>query len=324
MKKEQTSAELSKLKENTDNNNTYKNYENNLIIFKHKLQFNLNPKITADDLEKQLKELEYYIYRSDFNINDSMLAEECLDLIENRSKSESKSTDKLLIIGEEIKNKFFELRDYIKKIRLQNMALIPSGKIFIGSNFHHLNERPVFEEEIAEFYLDIMPVSVKSFLLVCPEYKDEIAKYKFLDEPIRNINWNMANTYARRIGKRLPTEKEWIYAAQGLEKNIYATGKNLDNAIANKNSEWFNYRLSEQAPCNIFGIYHLTGLVWEWCEDWYLPYPGNYISSDDYNYKYKILKGGCWRSNKDECRNNFRYFQPKEYKDETIGFRCAW
>jgi len=171
-----------------------------------------------------------------------------------------------------------------------------------------------------------MPVSVRQFLQIFPEKKNLIASFKNLDEPVRGITWYEAQEFCRKAGKRLPSEFEWLSAAFGFENFEYSTGKtksSLKKARLSKIKEWPGYRLTEYAQPNVFGIFHLTGMVWEWTADAYKHFKGNNRRIENSGGAYMVLKGGSWNSDVISLRNNFRYSMPADYRGNTIGFRCA-
>ena len=104
--------------------------------------------------------------------------------------------------------------------------------------------------------------------------------------PVVHVAYEDAEAYARWMGRRLPTEAEWEFAARGgLAGQRYAWGNETrpdGEAMANTYQGVFPVRDTredghagsapvKQYPPNGYGLYDLTGNVWEWVSDWYRP-----------------------------------------------------
>ncbi|MDG0817669.1 formylglycine-generating enzyme family protein [Bdellovibrio svalbardensis] len=104
--------------------------------------------------------------------------------------------------------------------------------------------------------------------------------------PVVHIAYEDAEAYARWKGKRLPTEAEWEYAARGgLDRKTYVWGNEIHpngKFMANTWQGEFPVRNSGEDgftgiapvgsfPANGYGLYDMSGNVWQWVSDWYRP-----------------------------------------------------
>ena len=128
-------------------------------------------------------------------------------------------------------------------------------------------------------------------------------------------------------GYRLPTEAEWEYAARAGTDWKFA-GCNSEEELGDyawygENSESRTSGVGRKKP-NPFGLYDMSGNVWEWCWDWYGDYPA---AADNYSGppggEVRVLRGGGWYGNDDFCRSADRGRINPDDRYYYVGFRPA-
>jgi formylglycine-generating enzyme required for sulfatase activity len=157
------------------------------------------------------------------------------------------------------------------------------------------------------------------------------------NHPVIYVSWYGATEFAASLGGRLPTEAEWDYACRANTNTPYYFGTCLLNIHANYdwpypynmcyNTNNFAPRKTQKVgsyPPNGFGLYDMHGNVWEWCSDWYGPYP-QIAETDPQGPEigpFRVCRGGGWSNIAKSCRSAMRYPRPME-QARTLGFRVV-
>jgi formylglycine-generating enzyme len=179
--------------------------------------------------------------------------------------------------------------------------------------------------------------------------------------PVVHVAWDDVAAYADWIGKELPTEAEWEFAARGgLDGAEYAWGdefapggEHLANTwqgefpLENTLDDGFEWTAPVGSfPANGYGLHEMTGNVWEWTSDWFQehgeiahacctvsnPRGGGREGSYDPNelahgirIPRKVMKGGSHLCAPNFCsryRPAARMPQPIDTSTSHLGFRC--
>jgi formylglycine-generating enzyme required for sulfatase activity len=160
-----------------------------------------------------------------------------------------------------------------------NMVFVEGGTFQMGSNSDY-NELPVHTVTVSSFYMDKTEVTQAEYRKVMGKNPSRFSGCD--DCPVESVSWHDANEYAKKVGKRLPTEAEWEYAARGGSKSKGYTysGSNGIDAVGwyDDNSDDKTHPVAQKQP-NELGLYDMSGNVWEWCSDRY----GSYSSSPQNN-----------------------------------------
>jgi formylglycine-generating enzyme required for sulfatase activity len=233
---------------------------------------------------------------------------------------------------------------------LTDMVVIPGDNYSRGCVNGARDEMPRHVVTVDSFAIDIHPITNEQFVRLLQAMggekdvnNNDIIRLRdsrikriggklniesgYAKHPVVGVTWYGAVAYAKWVGKRLPTEAEWeIFASSGKD-TIYPTGESIERSQANFFSSDTTTVMSY--PPNDFGIYDVVGNVYEWCYDWYaynyydisLLEPEN--PTGPKQGVYRVLRGGCWKSLKEDLRVSHRHRNNPGAVNGTYGFRCA-
>ncbi|MDX2195689.1 MAG: formylglycine-generating enzyme family protein [Cytophagales bacterium] len=260
---------------------------------------------------------------------------------------------------------------------IPRMVYVEGGTFEMGcdNNSCMPNELPLHNVNVKNYYIDISPVSVQDYkkyidsthyLTDAQKYHDagifnlttgewqlmrnRYWQYPYADStakapdnhPVTQISWNDAKAYCACMGKRLPTEAEWEYAARyntNMLSNKYSWGISATTNSIWKCNVWQGsfpeYNTMEDgflytSPVGHYGtlpsgLTDMGGNVWQWCDDAYQLYSGNQIN-EPHTPNDKVIRGGSFLCDSNVChgyRVCARNFCSQETALYHLGFRCA-
>ena len=205
---------------------------------------------------------------------------------------------------------------------------------------------------VKSFLLGQFPVTKAEFLVFInehPEWKRSAVKPIFADkgylkswesdlkysgapeQPVTEVSWFAAKAYCKSRASRMPTMQEWEYAARASETKIDASE---DEAFLTRILSWYS-RHDATLPevgvwKNVYGVYDLHGLIWEWVSDFNSALITGESRGDAQNERNLFCGGGAAFASEKQKRDYaafmrfaFRSSLEGRYALPQLGFRCA-
>ena len=216
---------------------------------------------------------------------------------------------------------------------------IPPGTFTRGDMNGEPDEYPERKITMAAFKLERTEVTNRSYQACVDARACDPAPY--LDDerlglpehPVVGVSWEDAVRYCRWIGRRLPTEAEWEYAARGDDLRKWPWYGAFESKLANTSVEDDFHSATAPADsytegASPFGVVNMAGNAAEWVADYYDP---TYYRTDgeDRNPpgpsrgRERVVRGGSYAHGPHDVRVSIRRAQLPTEVDSAIGFRCA-
>jgi len=236
--------------------------------------------------------------------------------------------------------------------QMSKAVLVPGGTFKMGSDRGHVDELPIHEVYISTFYMDERVVNNREyqyFIDENPEWHPDNVSFEWVDEnylnlwvtgrcpeelldhSVINVSRYAALAFAKWVGKRLPTEAEWEYAAGGRERFEYGVAERFDpsNHVTGLDGGRPKGAVPATLRHNSYGLYDVSGLGWEWTQDsydadWYPRSPRKDPCNTDPNTEWCVLRGSsAYFQDSDFMRIHLRGRNSRRACNEDYGFRCA-
>ena len=208
---------------------------------------------------------------------------------------------------------------------------IPSGCFQMGGDGDK-NEQPVHKVCVKGYYLGKYEVTQAQYQQVMGKNPSH---FRGDGNPVEQVSWHEAKSfieeinYSASVRLRLPSEAEWEYACRaGGEHETYCSGGGRVDRFA-----WYEGNSGKtthpvgQLAANAWGLYDMSGNVWEWVEDCYNE---NYNGAPSGGTAWKVgscerrvLRGGSWFYDARNTRAANRVDGDPALRNNNYGFRLA-
>lgn len=225
----------------------------------------------------------------------------------------------------------------------EDMVSIPGGPFIRGTNAGGFDEQPQRILILGAFAIDRYEVTNFQYQQFVDatghrkagppsRYAKNMSKMRGVNQPVVYVSWDDAEAYCRWKGKRLPTEAEWEKAMRGTDGRLWPWG-NTEQA---NGANWARVQDGHEVTASVgsfgndrspYGVMDGAGNVMEWVQDWYSESYYKDVSDQnppgpDYGV-YRVLRGGGYTTAGGDIRITSRSKMVPDFRDETIGFRCA-
>ncbi|MCC6579030.1 MAG: SUMF1/EgtB/PvdO family nonheme iron enzyme [Phycisphaeraceae bacterium] len=249
-------------------------------------------------------------------------------------------------------------------------VLIPGGEFFMGADDPEApladEQRPSHAVKLSAFWMDQYEVTCEQFarylnqmleknagqwtdrqcfelvhgyiliehpqcgLTFDPAKKQVTVKTGKEKFPAMPVAWNAAHQYALSVGRQLPTEAQWEYAACGTDGRRYPWGNDWNPSLANVHTQTVAAVDAFPGDCSPFGVIGLAGNVREWVRDvfsltWYATSPRQDPANLSIGNTWeRVIRGGSFLFTEWDARATSRYYGTvNDGIAPAVGFRTV-
>ena len=220
----------------------------------------------------------------------------------------------------------------------EGMVYIPGGTFQMGYDMAagDLQSGPPHEVTVEPFFIDKYEVTTDAYGAYQKNQNPtgqtgQTGQTEENKLPMTGVNWREADSYCRSLGKRLPTEEEWEFAARGEGGRIYPWGNKFEVDRANVAGVFGSFSPVGSFPGgdSPFGVSDMSGNAMEWTDSDFRVYEGSRYKPSGCSQPCKVIRGGAYFDRPEDATAVFR----REYEPSVLsrrrnayavlGFRCA-
>lgn len=207
----------------------------------------------------------------------------------------------------------------------------PSGCFQMGGD-GEVFEQPIHKVCVKGFWVGRYEVTQKQYQQIMGENR---SLFQGISNPVDRVNWHDATDFGKKMSSstsmkiRLPSEAEWEYACRaGGMHDKYCGGDTPDKLGWFSDNSGMATHPVGQLAANSWGLYDMSGNVWEWTQDCYNKHSYKGAPSDGRAWVssecvMRVGRGGAWNNTPDVLRASHRKFDDASGRDSINGFRVV-
>ena len=224
------------------------------------------------------------------------------------------------------------------------MVLLPEGRFRMGSPAEDKesrpDEQPAHDVFLSTFLIAKYEVTQEEWARVIPKTSGAPLSQQVANQPQGGLSWGSCKAFCDTAGLSFPTEAQWEYACRAGTTTEYAYGDRVtprqvhsgeDLPVEDQKSVAVN---DPRFPANRFGLHHMHGNIYEWCEDVYDSYRRSPVPVRDPRCDEidglqesdwtRVLRGGSYSKDPERCRSARRWTERPDTSQEDFGFRPVY
>ena len=212
------------------------------------------------------------------------------------------------------------------------MIRIPESTALVGAEVRPKTATPAHRLRLHAFAIDRHEVSQEAYAAFVrggyrppPGWPGKRPAAGAERLPVVHVSWQDARRYCQFVGKRLPTEEEWEFAARGTAGLRFPWGQQPSQA-----ADVILHPAGRARPVDAptrdtspFGLQHTAGNVREWVDSAFRPYPGSGHHDASYALDQRVIRGGSWATPRQQAQVYVRHHSAPSLGWPDVGFRCA-
>ena len=215
-------------------------------------------------------------------------------------------------------------------VECPELVILPAGAFEMGS--YGADESPIHRVEVQSIAMGLSEITQGHWVALMGNNPSVITACG-AECPVENVSWEDAQVFIQKLnaktGKnyRLPSEAEWEYACRAGTKQEYCGSDDVNSVAWYSSISGATTHIAKGLKPNAFGLYDMSGNVWEWVQDTYHDSyngaPSDGTAWESGNASLRVFRGGSWGRIATYARASNRGRGAISTRGNLVGFRVV-